>query len=95
MIFPTVQCYHMVQHKTLAVNIHKIVKKGLFYRLKNGKVHHFVKKPRRLDAQFGMGKSNSMWSACLRCVILRIISLDPMWSRMKINADCWFRFGRR
>ena len=44
-IIPMVQCYHMNQHKTLAVNIRKMVKKRAFLQLKNGKANRFIKKP--------------------------------------------------
>ena len=44
MIIPVVQCYHMNQHKTLAVNIPKMIKKAFVYDKKYGKTIPFIEK---------------------------------------------------
>jgi len=52
-IIPMVQCYHMNQHKTLAVNIRKMVKKIFFTVKKRRKTNRFIKKS---GAKFGVGR---------------------------------------
>jgi len=52
MIITVLECYHMYQDKTLAVDTSKNVEKGLFYGQKHGENNRLIGKNRRKEAAF-------------------------------------------